>query len=164
MSPWIAALLLPLAAPTVAILQVHSRAFAPDGTLPAAYLCRADAPPPPIAWSAPPEGTRSLLVVIDDPAPRRSFVHWVVYNVPPTVRELDGLLPSGASVGLSSNGRPGWVTPCPEGPSRMHFYRFKVYALDVVLPSFAVPADERVITSMSGHILGAGEMVGSWVH
>ena len=65
------------------------------------------------------------------------------------------------SIWLNSDRRPDYAPPCPsEG---MHFFRFKVFALDAMLPSFAVPSDERITTAMSGHILAAGEMVGSWM-
>jgi Raf kinase inhibitor-like YbhB/YbcL family protein len=153
---------LPLGLPTTALLHVHSRAFAADEAVPAAYLCSSDARTPPLYWSHVPDGTRSFVVVIDDPAPRRSFVHFIAYNLPPTVHELDGELPATAIVGLNSDGRPGYAAPCPtEG---MHFFRFKVFALDAMLPSFAVPSDDRITTAMSGHILAAGEMVGAWIH
>jgi Raf kinase inhibitor-like YbhB/YbcL family protein len=156
-----ALLFLPLALPTTALLHVHSRAFVADDAVPSAYLCRDDAPVPPISWSHVPDGTQSFVVVIDDPAPRRSFVHFIAYNLPPTLRELGQELPPSAILGLNSDGRPGYKAPCPT--HGMHFFRFKVFALDAMLPTFALPSDERITTAMSGHILAAGEMVGSWI-
>jgi Raf kinase inhibitor-like YbhB/YbcL family protein len=152
---------LAVASPALALdlMPVHSTAFEPDHPLPAGYLCNPTSQPPPLTWSSAPPGTRSFVVVIDDLGDRdRSFVHWIVYNVPPTARELGAESPPPSMIeGLNSSGVRGYQPICP--PVGIHFYRFKVYALDTPLPTFAAPSDERIITAMSGHILAVGELM-----
>jgi hypothetical protein len=123
--------------------ELTSRAFAAGAAIPARFTCEGDDLSPPLAWSDPPPGTRSFALVIDDPdapdpkAPRMTWVHWVVYNLPPDARDLregagGGALPSGARAGRNDWKRPDYGGPCP--PVGRHRYFHKLYALDVVLP------------------------------
>jgi Raf kinase inhibitor-like YbhB/YbcL family protein len=84
-------------------------------------------------------------------------VHWLVYNVLPTTRSLQPEMPEPAMIeGINSRGARGYEPICPR--SGRHFYRFKVYALDVPLPAFAMPTDDRIVAAMAGHILATGEL------
>ena len=150
------------------MLTIQSSAFSPNGSIPAKYTCQGNDTSPPLAWSGVPAGTQSLVLIVDDPdapdpaAPKRVWVHWVVFNVPPTVTELgEGLkeLPAGAKSGLNDWGRPGYGGPCP--PIGRHRYFHKLYALDRTLElERATKAD--VERAMQGHVLGSAELVGTY--
>ena len=111
------------------LINVSSHAFADGESLPGRFTCDGDGQPPPLAWNGVPAGTPALALVVDDPdAPRGTFVHWVVLDLPGDSTELDGSsLPSGAVQATNSAGRASYSPPCP--PSGTHHYRFTVYAL-----------------------------------
>ena len=150
--------------------QLRSPAFASNGAIPSKYTCEGADVSPPLAWSGAPEKTLSFALVVDDPdapdpaAPKRVWVHWVVYDLAANVRELaEGAteLPSPAVQGMSDFKVSRWRGPCP--PIGRHRYFFKLYALDV--PS--LPDDEKltkaaVEASIKGHVLGQAELVGTY--
>ena len=124
-------------------IALTSAAFDHDGAIPATYTCQGKDMSVPLAWSGLPPGTRSLALIVDDPdapdpaAPRMTWVHWVLYNIPPTAAGLgeavkSEALPKGTLEGRNDWGRTGYGGPCP--PIGRHRYFFKLYALDVVLP------------------------------
>jgi Raf kinase inhibitor-like YbhB/YbcL family protein len=111
-------------------ISVSSPAFADGKSIPAQFTCDGDGQPPPLAWEGVPPGTAALALVVDDPdAPRGTFVHWIVLDMPGDVTDLagSGALPSGAIQATNSAGRASYSPPCP--PSGTHHYRFTVYAL-----------------------------------
>jgi Raf kinase inhibitor-like YbhB/YbcL family protein len=142
-------------------LSVSSPVFSNGSAIPAKYTCDGDGKSPPLAWSNLPTGTQSLAVVVDDPdAPHGTFVHWVVFDVPPGTTALpEGALPAGAEQGKNGKGKLGWTPPCP--PSGTHHYRFMVFALQSPL-TLSQPTEEDLIRAMSGHILAQGEIVGTY--
>jgi hypothetical protein len=153
---------------TKAMLTIKSNAFSPNGAIPAKYTCQGGDSSPPLAWSGVPAGTQSLALIVDDPdapdpaAPKRVWVHWVVFNLPPTVTELpEGLkeLPAGAKSGLNDWQRTGYGGPCP--PIGRHRYFHKLYALDRVL-DLERPTKADVERAMQGHILGSAELIGTY--
>lgn len=111
------------------VIKVSSDAFADGQSIPARFTCDGGGQPPPLAWNGVPAGTAALALVVDDPdAPRGTFVHWVVLDLPGDATELDGSsLPSGAIQATNSAGRASYSPPCP--PSGTHHYKFTVYAL-----------------------------------
>jgi len=148
-------------------ISVSSSAFQEGGMIPPKYTCDGNDLSVPLKWTAVPEGTKSIAVISDDPdAPVGTWVHWVMWNIPPAVRELaEGMptkpqLPDGSRQGISDFGRPGYGGPCP--PSGTHRYYFKVYALDVTLdlPGTARKAD--MVKAMKGHILAEGQLMGKY--
>ena len=148
-------------------LKVESAAFANGGLIPAKYTCDGDDMSPPLRWSKPPDGTKSLAIISDDPdAPRGTWVHWVVYNIPPQVRELREHVPSserlsdGTVQGRSDFGRIGYGGPCP--PSGTHRYYFKVYALDTMLNIAHGATKQQLLKAMEGHVLAQGELMGKY--
>jgi Raf kinase inhibitor-like YbhB/YbcL family protein len=158
-------LLLALAAETSG-LELSSPAFAPGGDIPARYTCRGSNVSPPLQWSAPPEGTRSLVLLVEDPvAIAGTWVHWVFYAMPPTVRRLPQAVPQRDRVknvgiqGVNSFRRIGWTGPCPR-PGPPHHYVFKLAALDVVpgLPPRVTRA--QVLAAIEGHVLARAELTG----
>jgi Raf kinase inhibitor-like YbhB/YbcL family protein len=113
-----------------ASISVTSPAFGDGQTIPERYTCRGAGQSPPLRWSGVPAGSSSVALVVTDPdAPRGTFVHWVLYDLPGEDGELSaGQVPAGAQQGENSAGKSGWYPPCP--PSGTHHYVFTVYALD----------------------------------
>ena len=132
-------------APTVSsaadAIVVTSPAFADGATIPAQFTCHGAGGSPPLAWAGLPAGTESVAVVVEDPdAPGGTFVHWVLWGLPPDLGELaTGTVPAGAVQARNSGGSVGWTPPCP--PSGTHRYRFTVFAegSGVDLPEGADP-------------------------
>jgi Raf kinase inhibitor-like YbhB/YbcL family protein len=147
------------------LFALGSEAFAPQAMIPPRYTCDGLGISPPLQWEHAPSGTASLALIVDDPdAPAGTWVHWVIYDLPPEPHELtesssaDAELPSGARHGKNSWGRLGYGGPCP--PSGTHRYVFKLYALDTVLGLAAGATKEQLLQAMEGHILGQAELVG----
>ncbi|HMV30831.1 MAG TPA: YbhB/YbcL family Raf kinase inhibitor-like protein [Gemmatimonadales bacterium] len=152
-------------------LQLTSPAFAPGGAIPSAHTCEGADRSPPLAWAGVPAGARSLVLIVDDPdapdpaAPRMTWVHWVLYNLPPDSPGLPeavapSALPSGTLEGVTDFKRTGWGGPCP--PIGRHRYFFRLYALDTVLPDLGRPARARVDQAMAGHVLAQAELMGTY--
>jgi Raf kinase inhibitor-like YbhB/YbcL family protein len=148
-----------------------SPAFANGAEIPARYTCEGDDLSPPLAWSAPPDGTRSLVLIVDDPdapdpkAPKVTWVHWLLYNLPPTASLLpEGMdreaLPAGTREGLNDWKQPGYGGPCP--PIGRHRYFHKLYALDIVLPDLGPVTKARLEEAMRGHVLAHSELIGTY--
>jgi Raf kinase inhibitor-like YbhB/YbcL family protein len=151
--------------PFVLEIAVVSSAFADGGSMPARYTCDGDGESPPLSWSNVPATAQSIAVVVDDPdAPRGTFVHWVVYNIPATNTALPdgaarGLLPAGAEEGKNGKGESGWTPLCP--PWGRHHYHFEVYALRGSLV-LSQPSRADLTRAMRGQILARGEIVGTY--
>jgi Raf kinase inhibitor-like YbhB/YbcL family protein len=154
------------------MLTLTSAAFAPGAAIPSMHTCDGDDASPPLAWSGAPAGTRSFALVVDDPdapdpaAPKRVYVHWVLYGIPASVTGLaagasGSALPDGAREGENDGGSPGWTGPCP--PIGRHRYFHKLYALDAALPDLGPRARKRDLEqAMEGHILAQAELVGTY--
>lgn len=137
-----------------------SSAVLSGGTVPREYTCDGAGHVPPLAWGDPPAGTRSFAVVVHDPdAPRGGFVHWLVWNIPPDRRALDGVSTEGLVQGTNGFGRARWGGPCPPRGHGPHRYHFVVHALDRSL-DLAPGVDRRALeAAMGGHVLARGEIV-----
>ncbi|HIJ72051.1 MAG TPA: YbhB/YbcL family Raf kinase inhibitor-like protein [Planctomycetes bacterium] len=149
-------------------IEVTSPAFEEGAMIPAEYTADGRDVSPPIVWSSGPEGTKSYVLINDDPdAPMGTWVHWVVYNIPADVTSLDEnvpsdkTLPSGAQQGSTDFGRIGYGGPAPPGGT--HRYFFKVYALDTVLDDLPTGATKgQVEAAMNGHVLAEGQLMGKY--
>jgi Raf kinase inhibitor-like YbhB/YbcL family protein len=152
-------------------LTLMSPAFAARGPIPPQYTCDGANASPPIGWSGAPPHTVSYVLIVDDPdapdpaAPKRVYVHWVLYNIPAAARELEeavtaAVLPSGTREGLNDGKRPGYTGPCP--PIGRHRYFFKLYALDTLLTGLDRPTKADVERAMEGHVLESAELVGTY--
>jgi hypothetical protein len=151
--------------------QLSSPAFPPRGEIPERFTCEGGDVSPPLTWSGAPPGTRSFALVVDDPdapdprAPRMTWVHWVVYDLPAAAHALPegaarGGLPVGAKDGLNDWKRPGYGGPCP--PIGRHRYFHKLYALDAVLPDLGQPDKATLEKAMQGHVLAQAELVATY--
>ena len=153
-------------------LTIKSPVFAEDGSIPTRYTCDGEDVSPPLAWADVPAGTQSLALIVDDPdapdpkAPKRVWVHWVLYNLGPNAGGLHeetagtGSLPPGAREGRNDWDRTGYGGPCP--PIGRHSYFFNLYALDTVLPDLGRPRKADLEQAMKGHILAQAEMIGTY--
>ena len=149
-------------------LTVLSSAFQEGDKIPAKYTCEGQDVSPPLAWSEPPAGTRSLALIVDDPdAPGGVFTHWLLFNIPPDSRELPEAVPtqaelaSGALQGKTDFGRTGYGGPCPP-PGRPHRYQFTLYALDQPLDLEGGASKKQLLSAMEGHILTQGQLTGTY--
>jgi len=152
-------------------LQLTSKNFHHQGEIPKLYTCDGKDLSPSLSWSGVPAGTKSFALIVDDPdapdpkAPKMTWVHWVLYNLPATVNSLEeGIspknLPSGSLEGTNDWKRTGYGGPCP--PIGRHRYFFKLYALDTVLADLRQPTKAALEKAMSGHILEKVELVGTY--
>jgi Raf kinase inhibitor-like YbhB/YbcL family protein len=151
----------------LATIQMTSPAFQEGEMIPTQYTCDGDNVSPPLDWKAIPEGTKSLALIVDDPdAPRGTFVHWVLYDLPPDLEGLPEALPSGKGLpiggeeGINSTDQLGYIGPCPS--SGTHRYFFKLYALDEKLNLPAGETKAKLLEAMEGHILGQGQLMGRY--
>ncbi|MEW6100178.1 MAG: YbhB/YbcL family Raf kinase inhibitor-like protein [Pseudomonadota bacterium] len=149
-------------------MKLTSAAFVHYGGIPRRYTCDGDDVSPPLSWAEVPAGTRSLALIADDPdapdpaAPQRTWVHWVVVDLPPESHGLPegGRLPAGAREGLNDWKRTGYGGPCP--PIGRHRYIFKLYALDTTLPGLKQPTKAELEHAMRGHVLVHTELIGMY--
>jgi Raf kinase inhibitor-like YbhB/YbcL family protein len=152
-------------------MSLSSPAIAPGGEIPALFTCEGQDLSPALDWTGVPEAAKSLVLIVDDPdapdpsAPRMTWVHWVLYNIPPTARGLpQGVatrdLPAGTKEGTNDWKRTGYGGPCP--PIGRHRYFHKLYALDTVLPDLGTAAKARVEAAMRGHVIAQAELVGTY--
>jgi hypothetical protein len=154
-------------------LTLTSPAFKNNGNIPALYTCDGKDISPALNWSGVPQNAKSLVLILDDPdapdpaAPKMTWVHWVLYNIPPTGTGLaegikDADLPQGTLQGVNDWKRTGYGGPCP--PIGRHRYFHKLYALDTVLPDLKRPTKTRVELEMQGHVIGQAVLLGTYQH
>ncbi len=150
-------------------LVITSPAFAHGTAIPSAYTCEGRDVSPALSWSGVPPEAKSLALIVDDPdapdpaAPRRVWVHWVLYDLPPDAGGLaEGLraLPEGTQQGLNDWQRKGYGGPCP--PIGRHRYFFKLYALDARLGTLDRPTKAAVEKAMAGHVLAEAVLMGTY--
>ncbi len=150
---------------------LSSSAFIHGGAIPSRHTCQGEDVSPALAWSDPPPGTVTYVLIVDDPdapdpaAPRMTWVHWVLLNIPAATRTLpEGAhgqsLPETTVVGSNDWRKRAWGGPCP--PVGKHRYFFKLYALDVTLPLSPVATKADVEAAMVGHILGQATLMGTY--
>jgi len=148
-------------------MELKSVAFETGALIPGEYTCDGEDISPPLNWSDPPAGTKSFALISDDPdAPVGTWVHWVIWNIPASVRSLDenllkkDSLPNGARQGTTDFRRVGYGGPCP--PSGTHRYFFKLYALDTMLNLPSSTTKKDLERAMQQHILGQAELMGKY--
>ncbi|MEO8140028.1 MAG: YbhB/YbcL family Raf kinase inhibitor-like protein [Gemmatimonadota bacterium] len=152
-------------------LSIGSPAFGHGGDIPATFTCEGRNCSPALAWSGVPAGARSLVLIVDDPdapdpkAPKRTWVHWLLYNVPVESSGLaEGVapaeLPRGTLEGITDFKRTGWGGPCP--PIGRHRYYFRLFALDRMLPDIGHPDRASLEKAMAGHLIASAELMGTY--
>ena len=152
-------------------MTITSPVFRHESAIPARHTCEGDDVSPPLMLGGVPTAAKSLALIVDDPdapdpaAPKRVWVHWVLYNLPPTTKELpEGVradaLPAGTRVGKNDWGNAGYGGPCP--PIGRHRYFHKLYALDMVLGDLNQPNKAALEKAMQGHIVGEATLMGTY--
>ena len=152
-------------------LQLTSKDFQHQADIPKLCTCDGKDTSPSLSWTGAPAGTKSFALIVDDPdapdpkAPKMTWVHWVLYDIPASVTSLaEGIgsknFPQGTLEGTNDWKRTGYGGPCP--PIGRHRYFFKLYALDTVLPDLRRPTKSALEKAMSGHILEKAELVGTY--
>jgi len=149
-------------------LTLTSASFQHGGAIPVRHTCEGDDLSPPLAWSGVPGNAQSLVLLVDDPdapdpkSPTMTWVHWILYNLPPQVHQLaDGIaaedLPAGTLQGQNDWRRTGYGGPCP--PIGRHRYFHKLFALDARLADLGNPTRATLETAMRGHVLAQAELM-----
>lgn len=152
-------------------MTLSSSAFAPGQPIPKIYTCEGKDASPPLSWAGVPAAAKSLVLIVDDPdapdpaAPRMTWVHWVLYNIPTNASGLpeaasSAVLPKGTLAGLNDFKRTSYGGPCP--PVGRHRYFFKLYALDRVLPDLTKPTKAALENAMKGHIAAEVHLIGTY--
>jgi Raf kinase inhibitor-like YbhB/YbcL family protein len=152
-------------------MTLKSKAFDKGDTIPSKYTCVGADISPPLTWAGVPQTARSLVLIVDDPdapdpsAPKKTWVHWVLYNIPANIIGLpEGMrsakLPPGTKEGLNDWKQTGYGGPCP--PIGRHRYFLKLYALDTVLEGMNAPTKTRIEAAMKGHVIAQTELVGTY--
>lgn len=152
-------------------LVLTSSAFTNQGSIPQQYTCQGRDVSPPLSWSGAPDRTKSFVLIVDDPdapdpaAPKRTWVHWVLYDIPPSAAALpeavaSAKLPPGTREGTNDWNRTGYGGPCP--PIGRHRYFHKLYALDLELPDLGPARKADLEEAMDGHVLEKAELIGTY--
>lgn len=155
----------------VAPFLLTSTAFAAGADIPAVHTCEGRDASPALAWSGAPAGTKAFALIVDDPdapdpaAPKMTWVHWVLYNLPAAAQALPeavtaAALPQGTLHGTNDWKRTGYGGPCP--PIGRHRYFFKLYALDAPLPDLGRPTKAQLEAALAGHVLGQAILMGTY--
>jgi Raf kinase inhibitor-like YbhB/YbcL family protein len=150
-------------------LTLTSASFQHERTIPMRHTCDGDDVSPQLLWTGVPANTQSLALIVDDPdapdpqAPKMTWVHWVLYNIPPHATELaEGvnatMLPAGTLQGLNDWRHTGYGGPCP--PIGRHRYFLKLFALDTELPDLKTPNKGALEKAMQGHVLAQADLIG----
>ena len=155
-------------------IPLTSPAFEEGADIPRNYSCDGDDISPPLEWSGVPDQARSLVLICDDPdAPRGTWTHWVLYDLPSEATGLPEGLPTDETIRVESGGtghevrqgkndfhRPGYGGPCP--PSGTHRYFFRLYALDSTTGLEPGATRQQVERAMEGHVLAQGQLMGRY--
>lgn len=152
-------------------MKILSDAFSDQGEIPSLYTCEGRNISPPLSWSNLPDGTKSLALIVDDPdapdpaAPKLTWVHWVLYNIDPSVTHLEenmtpDTLPNGIKSGTTNWDNTLFGGPCP--PIGRHRYFHKLYALDTVLPDLKEPTKDALLQAMQGHVIAEAILMGTY--
>ena len=153
---------------TAMAITITSSAFQEGNPIPKPHTCEGVDISPPLQWQGVPDSTKSIALICEDPdAPRGTWIHWVLWGLPPTEHALaesvprDPRLPSGARQGVNDFKETGYRGPCPP-PGGPHRYYFRLFALDTIPdpPERASAADLR--RAMEGHVIAEGALMGTY--
>jgi Raf kinase inhibitor-like YbhB/YbcL family protein len=148
-------------------IQITSPVFEDGGEIPEKYTCDDLDVSPPLEWIDVPENTKTIAIVCDDPdAPMKTWIHWIIFNIPGDVTELPENVPpekeleNGAKQGMNDFHKVGYGGPCP--PSGTHRYFFKIYALDITLDLPAGVSKSHLMIAMEGHVISESHLMGTY--
>lgn len=152
-------------------LTLTSPSFTHQTEIPSTFTCEGKDTSPALSWSGAPDRTKSLALIVDDPdapdpkAPKQTWVHWVLYDIPASARGLPEAaskdkLPAGTREGTNDWKKTGYGGPCP--PIGRHRYFFKLYALDTTFPALRTPTKADLERAMEGHVVARAELIGTY--
>jgi Raf kinase inhibitor-like YbhB/YbcL family protein len=152
-------------------ISLKSSAFDHQSEIPRLYTCEGSDVSPALSWANIPKAAKSLVLIVDDldapdpAAPKLTWVHWVLYNIPPTINRLQENIspkdfPLGILEGKNDWGQSGYKDPCP--PIGRHRYFFKLYALDIAFPDLNSPSKTQIEQAMENHVIGKTELIGTY--
>lgn len=148
-------------------IKLTSSAFSENGNIPIKYTCDSVNVSPPLSWSGTPAATKSFALTLEDPdAPSKTWIHWVIFNIPASQTSLPEHFPTrkeisnGIKQGTNDFRNIGFGGPCP--PSGAHRYFFRIYALDTMLQLPAGSTLPQLQNAMKNHILAEGELMGKY--
>lgn len=142
-------------------MRLTSLAFADKIPVPPQYTCNGHNVSPPLEFIDVPEGTKSLVLIVEDVDSSNNWVHWLVYNIPGDVTHFDeGAIPEGAVDGVCNGGTYGYEGPCPKYFRGIHRYKFSLFALDNILDVPITATADDVNNAMTGRVLATAELVG----
>ena len=154
---------------TTSKFSLASTAFKEGEIIPKKYTCDGPDVSPPLEWYAVPPEAKSLALIVEDPdAPMGTWVHWVIFNIPPRTSGLpehvsaEKTLPDGVVQGRNDFRKIGYGGPCPPGGT--HRYFFLLYALDTMLKLPAGSTKVDLVRAMEGHIIGKAQLMGKYSH
>ena len=145
-------------------LKLISSDFKEGEAIPKKYTGEGEDMPPALKWNKPPEGTKSFVIICDDPdAPAGDWIHWILFNIKPDVTDLKGrIVPPDGSI----HGKNSWGRTCYNGPmppkGKTHRYFFRIYAMDILLNFDEIPDKKTILKYMEGHILAEGRLMGTY--
>ena len=153
------------------VMTISSAAFSQNSEIPVRYTCDGNDESPPLNWSGVKDNVKSLVLIVSDPdapdpaAPRMTWTHWILYNLPPDCSGLEeGVaqtdIPPGTLEGINDWRRKGYGGPCP--PIGRHRYYFRLYALDTILPDLGTPTRTKLEKAMQGNIIEQTELMGTY--
>lgn len=149
-------------------MGLNSSAFQNGAEIPRKHTCDANDVSPTLSWDKAPAGTRAFVLIVDDPdAPGGTWVHWVIYDLPPETKELgEGVataatLSSGAKQGINDFRKAGYGGPCPPSGA-VHRYFFKLYALDAPTNLKPRATKQQLLEAIKGHVLGEAQLIGRY--
>ena len=149
-------------------LELTSTAFRDGQSIPTKYTADGRNISPPLAWTDPPAGTKSFALICEDPdAPRGTFTHWIVFNLPAESRELsegvpaEATLANGTAQGTNDFRKVGYGGPAPP-PGKPHRYVFKLFALDQPLGLRAGASRDELLAAVKGHVVGEARLTGKY--
>jgi Raf kinase inhibitor-like YbhB/YbcL family protein len=152
-------------------LSITSSSFSNGGEIPIEFTCEGNDTSPELQWSGSPGNTKTFALIVDDPdapdpkAPKMTWVHWVLFNLPASTKQLAAAiasadLPAGTQEGINDWKRTGYGGPCP--PIGRHRYYFKLFALDTELSFVRPPKKADLEAAMTGHILAEAVLLGTY--
>ena len=149
---------------TSGMLTLTSEAFQPGAAIPVQFSAYGDGVSPPLAWSGAPAGTRSFVLLVEDPdaSSAKPYVHWMAWNIAADRTGLPEAVAAGAPglvQGRNNRGRNAWFGPRPPGRSAHHYW-FQLFALDTALTLPATASRNDLLKAMDGHVLAAGRLLG----
>lgn len=151
-------------------MELKSKAFAEGAVIPQKYSCEGSNISPPLSWRDFPPETKSFALIVDDPdapdpkEPIRTWVHWILYNIPARVTSLEEgiqVLPRGTQTGVNDWKKPAFGGPCP--PIGRHRFFHRLYALDTELENLNHPTKAELEAAMKGHVLAKAELIGTYI-